>query len=579
MALIDLRQIKNGVQLQNDVNQAKQDITRIESTVIPGVKTELTKEIAKKVEKTAFDSEKERVDGELALKATKAELTAEQERVNGELAKKAVKTEVTEALKLKADQSALEAETERVNTALGLKADQSALVSGLAGKVDTADFEAEQTRVDGELAKKANAETLTSEISRVEGLVGTKAERAYVDTELGKKAVKTEVESALAEKATKAELTAELAKKADTEALTAGLALKANTSDVESTVQEIEGKIGAKADSSFVNEELAKKASKTELSEGLAGKADKVHRHNVSDIDGLGTVATLNTGVAQGNVPVLGVNGKLAESVIPSIAVNEFHVVRDQEAAMELEVQNGDIVHIDPLAELSLGKEKVENSTFICVNASAETFEERFRPLNAVGDSISRAEVLTALESKADKVELTSKIDEAKAFATTEAQREAGVVDGKLTSAKEELNQSINAVDVKVTAVDEKVDSAKGELQGSINTLAGRVTVNEGSIGTINEKVSANEQAIEEIRGEIADILYVENVEVFVATDGQESVTLERDIREERTVKVYVNGFKLSKGEFSIAGRVITFVTEKVGYTMGEGFVIEVTYC
>lgn len=576
MALIDLRQIKNGVQLQNDVNQAKSDISRIESTVIPGVKSELTKEIAKKVDQTAFDSEKERVDGELALKATKAELTAEQERVNGELAKKAVKADVDSALELKADKTALVAEQERVDAALALKADQSALVSGLAGKVDTADFEAEQTRVDGELAKKANAETLTSEISRVEGLVGTKAERTYVDTELGKKAVKTEVESALELKADKTQVAKDLALKADQTALDSGLALKANVADVEETVAEIEAKIVKKADKTYVDEELAKKASKTELSEGLATKAEAVHRHNVSEIDGLGTVATLNTGVAEGNVPVLGANGKLAESVIPSIAVNEFHVVVDEEAAMLLEVQNGDIVHIDPTAG---GVYKTTGgSTYICVNAEEDTFEKRFRPLNSVGDAISRAEVLAALELKADKTELTSKIEEAKAFATSEAQREAGVVDGKLTSAKAELTQSIESVDGKVTALDGKVDTAKSELQGNIDKVSAKVTANESAISGLDGRVTANEEAIAELRTEIEDKLCIENNEVFVATESQKEVTLERDIKDERTVKVYVNGFKLSKGEYTILGRVITLVTEKIGYEMGEGFVIEVTY-
>ena len=477
MALIDLRQIKNGVQLQNDVNQAKSDISRIESTVIPGVKSELTKEISKKVDQTALDSEKERVDGELALKATKVELSAEQERVNGELAKKAVKADVDSALALKADKT-------QVAKDLALKADQTALDSGLL--------------------------------------------------------------------------------------------LKANVSDVEETVAEIEGKIATKTEKTYVDGELAKKASKTELTEGLATKAEAVHRHNVSGIDGLGTVATLNTGVAEGNVPVLGANGKLAESVIPAIAVNEFHVVVDEEAAMLLEVQNGDIVHIDPTAG---GVYKTTGgSTYICVNAEEDTFEKRFRPLNSNDDAISRAEVLAALELKADKTELTSKIGEAKAFATSEAQREAGLVDTKLTSAKSELTQSIKSVDGKVTALDGKVDTAKSELQGNIDKVSAKVTANESAISGLGGRVTANEEAITELRTEIEDKLCIENNEVFVATESQKEVTLERDIKDEKTVKVYVNGFKLSKGEYTILGKVITLVTEKIGYEMGEGFVIEVTY-
>jgi hypothetical protein len=42
---------------------------------------------------------------------------------------------------------------------------------------------------------------------------------------------------------------------------------------------------------------------------------------------GLGTAAVANTGTANGNVPVLDANGRLAESVMPNLAITDFHPV------------------------------------------------------------------------------------------------------------------------------------------------------------------------------------------------------------------------------------------------------------
>jgi hypothetical protein len=54
---------------------------------------------------------------------------------------------------------------------------------------------------------------------------------------------------------------------------------------------------------------------------GLAGKAATTHTHTTTQVTGLGTAATCNTGVASGNVPVLDAAGKLNTSVIPALAI------------------------------------------------------------------------------------------------------------------------------------------------------------------------------------------------------------------------------------------------------------------
>ena len=59
---------------------------------------------------------------------------------------------------------------------------------------------------------------------------------------------------------------------------------------------------------------------------------------------GLGTAATKNTGTGNGNVPILDVNGKLSDSVIPKVAITNTWVVASQTAMLALSsAQEGDV--------------------------------------------------------------------------------------------------------------------------------------------------------------------------------------------------------------------------------------------
>jgi hypothetical protein len=59
---------------------------------------------------------------------------------------------------------------------------------------------------------------------------------------------------------------------------------------------------------------------------------------------GLGTAATKNTGTGNGNVPILDANGKLADSVVPKIAMTNTFVVSSQTAMLALSTaQEGDV--------------------------------------------------------------------------------------------------------------------------------------------------------------------------------------------------------------------------------------------
>lgn len=83
-----------------------------------------------------------------------------------------------------------------------------------------------------------------------------------------------------------------------------------------------------------------------------------------------------------------------------------------------------------------------------------------------INDKADTSTVNAALELKANQSTLEGEIASAKAFATSEAQREAGVVDGKLTSAKEELQGNIDVVEGKV----DKNTSAIAILNGDVGT-------------------------------------------------------------------------------------------------------------
>jgi hypothetical protein len=59
---------------------------------------------------------------------------------------------------------------------------------------------------------------------------------------------------------------------------------------------------------------------------------------------GLGTAATKNTGTGNGNIPILDADGKLADSVIPKVAITNTWVVASQAAMLALSnAQEGDV--------------------------------------------------------------------------------------------------------------------------------------------------------------------------------------------------------------------------------------------
>ena len=232
-------------------------------------------------------------------------------------------------------------------------------------------------------------------------------------------------------------------------------------SGLNGKISTVEGRVATlesgKADKTQVAQDIA--TAKQELQTKIDLKA------NIAD---LGTAAYKNIGNAEGNIPVLGANGKLDESMIPAIAINEHFDAESQEQAMLLSMQNGDMVFI--------GTEGV-GTTYICVNVSESTFEKRFRPLNSVADAITRGEVESKLANKVDnsafesyKGEVTAELNK-KALAS-----EVGVVSGLQTTAKvvvgaiNEVKAVADGAEAKATKNASDLASYKVEVQGKLDT-------------------------------------------------------------------------------------------------------------
>lgn len=62
-----------------------------------------------------------------------------------------------------------------------------------------------------------------------------------------------------------------------------------------------------------------------------------------SDVQGLGTAATKDTGISAGNVILVGENGKIDDSLLPKIAITEAFPVESEETMLGLDAQVGDI--------------------------------------------------------------------------------------------------------------------------------------------------------------------------------------------------------------------------------------------
>lgn len=117
------------------------------------------------------------------------------------------------------------------------------------------------------------------------------------------------------------------------------------------------------------------------------------HTHNVNQIIGLGTSATLDAGTSANQVLKLDSTGKIPINTLPSIAINETFFALDESEALSLTVQVGDIVILES-----------NQNTYICVDSSKDSFDKKFRALTSTADSVTKIEVERLIANKVDKV-------------------------------------------------------------------------------------------------------------------------------------------------------------------------------
>lgn len=117
-------------------------------------------------------------------------------------------------------------------------------------------------------------------------------------------------------------------------------------------------------------------ATKQYVDNAVASKADATHNHTASEITGLGTAATVDTGTSAGNVPVIGTGGKLPDAILPALAITDVFTAESETAMLALSAQKGDVcIRTDLNKSFILGADNP---------ATASSWKELLTPTDAV---------------------------------------------------------------------------------------------------------------------------------------------------------------------------------------------------
>lgn len=90
----------------------------------------------------------------------------------------------------------------------------------------------------------------------------------------------------------------------------------------------LKGEIGVEFDGSVVKFKIGDGTKAWNLLSYASNSEGEII--DVSSINGLGTVAVKDFGTSEGQIPILGVNGKLNDSIIPSLAITDSKVCASQ---------------------------------------------------------------------------------------------------------------------------------------------------------------------------------------------------------------------------------------------------------
>ena len=151
------------------------------------------------------------------------------------------------------------------------------------------------------------------------------------------------------------------------------------------------------------------------------------------------------------------------------ISTKRAYIYKGIQAAILSGIPDGWVVFDEITNELDLVNYLKKTDAEATYRKIADKITEGDLAVNLAAKINNKADTATvnaALDLKANQNTLESEVASARTFATSEAQREAGVVDGKLTSAKAELQGNIDTVDGKVEAN----KSAIAVLNGDVST-------------------------------------------------------------------------------------------------------------
>lgn len=133
----------------------------------------------------------------------------------------------------------------------------------------------------------------------------------------------------------------------------------------------------------------------------LSEKLDKVSSDSSTYVKHTDCVTTGGAVGQAGKVVKLGADGKLDDSILPAIALNEFLTATAQawneQAVANLTFQNGDVIFHQP-----------SQKRYLCINKNATTFNDRFIELN------SKDGTVTSVEGKTGAVTLNIALEDNK---------------------------------------------------------------------------------------------------------------------------------------------------------------------
>ena len=192
-----------------------------------------------------------------------------------------------------------------------------------------------------------------------------------------------------------------------------------------------------------------------------------VNKPSATDVTGLGTAATKNTGTTSGTIPLLSTNGKLPETMIPKIAITDVYTV---DSAAELITLSG--AQVGDVGIVNNTTNPVENNTYILAlepYSTASNWKPMSHPTDAVTSVNGKTGVVVV--TKAD-VELGNVLNVAQ-IPATEKGAVSGVAtldtNGKLTPTQK---PTYTKADVGLGNVDNTSDLNKPLSTATTNALA-----------------------------------------------------------------------------------------------------------